>query len=69
MNDERFIKLAIKEAKKSEQAGGAPIGAILVKNGKIISAGWSLVWPKKIPLRTAKQSVLEMLAKNFKPWI
>lgn len=49
MNDERFIKLAIKEAKKSEQAGGAPIGAILVKNGKIISAGWSLVWPKKDP--------------------
>lgn len=47
--DESFIKLAIDEAKKSFEAGGAPIGAIMVKDGKVISHGWSLVWPKKDP--------------------
>ncbi len=49
MNDEKFIKLAIEEAKKSQEAGGAPNGAVLVKDGEVISTGWSLVWPKKDP--------------------
>ena len=48
MNDERFIKLAIKEAKNLNKLVAPRLGAILVKNGKIIGAGWSLVWPKKI---------------------
>lgn len=48
-NDEKFMKLAIEEAKKSVQAGGAPIGAVIVKNGEVIATGWSLVWPKKDP--------------------
>jgi tRNA(Arg) A34 adenosine deaminase TadA len=49
MNDEQFMKLAIEEAKKSQEAGGAPIGAVLVKDGKVVATGWSLVWPKKDP--------------------
>ena len=48
-DDEKFMTLAIEEAKKSEQAGGAPIGAVLVRNGEVIETGWSLVWPKKDP--------------------
>lgn len=47
--DEKYMRLAIKEAKKSEKEGGAPIGAVLVKDGKVIAKGWSLVWPKKDP--------------------
>lgn len=43
------MKIAIEEAKKSEKAGGAPIGAILVKNGEVVSEGQSLVWPLKDP--------------------
>ncbi len=49
MTDQDFIKLAIKEAKKSESIGGAPIGAILIKDGKVIASGQSLVWPLKDP--------------------
>ncbi len=49
MNDEEFMKLAIEKAKKSEQAGGAPIGAVMIKDGKVIATGMSLVWPKKDP--------------------
>lgn len=49
MNDEKFMKLAIEEAKKSESAGGAPIGAVLVKNDEVVATGQSLVWPKKDP--------------------
>jgi tRNA(Arg) A34 adenosine deaminase TadA len=47
--DEKYMRLAIVEAKKSVQAGGAPIGAIMVKNDEVIATGQSLVWPKKDP--------------------
>lgn len=49
ITDESFIKLAIEEAIKSVSAGGTPIGAVMVKDGEVISAGWSLVWTKKDP--------------------
>lgn len=48
-NDEDYMALAIEEAKRSVQAGGAPIGAVMVKDGEIIATGQSLVWPKKDP--------------------
>lgn len=47
--DKKYMLLAIDEAKKSVQAGGAPIGAVMVKDGSVIATGQSLVWPKKDP--------------------
>lgn len=38
-NDTYFINEALKEAEKSLAEGGIPIGAVLVKDGKIISRG------------------------------
>lgn len=38
-NDSYFMELAIKEAEKSLKDGGIPIGAVLVKDGKVISKG------------------------------
>ncbi|WP_296797445.1 nucleoside deaminase [uncultured Methanobrevibacter sp.] len=38
-NDAYFMELAIKEAEKSLKDGGIPIGAVLVKDGKVISKG------------------------------
>lgn len=49
MNDEACMHIAIQEAHNSERAGGAPIGAVMVKDGKVIATGWSLVWPQKDP--------------------
>ena len=36
---DEFMKEAFKEAQKSLQEGGIPIGAVLVHNGKIIGRG------------------------------
>ena len=36
-NDSYFMELAIKEAQKSLDEGGLPIGAVLVKDGEVIS--------------------------------
>ena len=38
-NDSYFMELAIKEAEKSFNEGGIPIGAVLVKDDEVISKG------------------------------
>lgn len=39
LNDEKWMKLAIQEAKKAENIGEVPVGAIIVKDDLIISRG------------------------------
>jgi tRNA(Arg) A34 adenosine deaminase TadA len=65
MNDEHYIKLAIEEAKKSQAAQGAPIGAVLVKNGEVIATGWSLVWPKKDPSAHAETECMRAACQKL----
>ena len=38
-NHQKFIKEAIKEARKSQKEGGVPIGAILVEDDQIVGRG------------------------------
>ena len=38
-NDIPFMKLALEEAKKAEELGDVPVGAVIVKNGKVIATG------------------------------
>lgn len=40
-NDKKFIKIALKQAKKGYEEGGVPVGAIMVENGKIIATGYN----------------------------
>jgi tRNA(adenine34) deaminase len=40
--DEFFMKLAIEEAKKAEQLGEVPIGAVIVKNNEVIASAHNL---------------------------
>src|SRR3989344_2163092 len=44
MNDQgkQFLKLAIEQAKKSVEQGGFPAGAVIVKDGKIVSKAVSI---------------------------
>ena len=39
--DEKFMKVAIEEAKKALEINEVPIGAVLVKDGEIISKGYN----------------------------
>jgi guanine deaminase len=42
MIDKDYLKIAVEQAKESVKQGGFPAGAIIVKEGKIISRGVSL---------------------------
>lgn len=65
MTDEDFIKLAIEEARNSQKAGGAPIGAVMVKNGQVVAKGWSMVWPEKDPTSHAETNCIKESYKMF----
>ncbi len=41
--DEKFMLLALKEAWKAFCDGEVPVGAVLIRNGEVISRGWNQV--------------------------
>lgn len=43
MNDEAFMREALKEAKKAFDKDEVPVGAVLVKDGRIIARGYNQV--------------------------
>jgi guanine deaminase len=65
MTDEQYMQLAIQEARESEKVGGAPIGAIIVKNGEVIAKGWSLVWPEKDPTAHGESNCIKAACKKL----
>lgn len=67
MSDEDFMKLAIKEGKNSLTSGGAPIGAIMVKDEQVIAKGWSMVWPEKDPTSHAETNCIKTAYKKLHP--
>ena len=65
MTDEKYIELAIVEAQNSVKAGGAPIGAIMVKDNIVIARGWSLVWPEKDPSSHGETNCIRAACKKL----
>lgn len=55
----KFMKAAIAEAKKGLREGGIPIGAVLVKGGKIIGRGHNRRVQKKSAILHAEMDCLE----------
>ena len=55
----KFMQEAIKEARKGLREGGIPIGAVLVKDGKIIGRGHNLRVQEKSAILHAEMDCLE----------
>lgn len=58
-NDNFFMDLAIKEAEKSLNEGGIPIGAVLVKNDEVISKGYNRLIQKESVILHAEMDAIE----------
>ncbi|MBE6138637.1 MAG: nucleoside deaminase [Firmicutes bacterium] len=65
---EKYMKLAIKEAKKAQKHGDVPVGAIIVRNGKIIAKGHNKKEKKQIVTRHAEIEVIEKACKKLQTW-
>ncbi|MCL2799504.1 MAG: tRNA adenosine(34) deaminase TadA [Endomicrobia bacterium] len=63
-NNEYFIKEALKEAQKAQELGEVPVGAVIVKDNKIIARGFNRCITDKDPTAHAEIIALRKAAKK-----
>ena len=65
---EKFMKEALKEAKKAYEKLEVPVGAVIVKNGKIIARSHNLKETKKDTTKHAEILAIEKASKKLGAW-
>ena len=65
---EKFMKEALKEAQKAYEKLEVPVGAVIVKDGKIIARGHNLKETKKDTTRHAEIIAIEKASKKLGAW-
>ena len=68
INKEIFMKEALKEAKKAYKKEEIPVGAVIVKDGKIISRGYNLKETKVNTIKHAEIIAIEKASKKLNSW-
>jgi len=63
-DDRSFYKIALGEAKKSLSENGVPVGAVLVKDGKIISRGHNQRVQKNNPTAHGEMDCIEKAGRQ-----
>ena len=66
--EEKYMKIAIKEAKKALKKGEVPVGAIIVKENKIISKGYNKKEKTKNVIKHAEIIAISKACKKIKNW-
>ncbi|ACS98786.1 tRNA adenosine(34) deaminase TadA [Paenibacillus sp. JDR-2] len=66
--DQAWMQLAIEEAKKAEQIGEVPIGAILVKNGEVVGRGYNLRETNHDPTAHAEMVAIREACERLGAW-
>ncbi|AKL97389.1 tRNA adenosine(34) deaminase TadA [Endomicrobium proavitum] len=64
-NDIQFMTMALKEAAKAEKIGEVPVGAVIVKDGKIIAKGFNRCITDSDPTAHAEIIALRKAAKKL----
>lgn len=66
--DEKFMKAAIKEAKKAYALDEVPIGCVIVQDGKIIARGYNRRNTDKNALAHAEMAAIKKASKKTGDW-
>ena len=66
--DEKFMKEAIKQAKKAYALDETPIGCVIVHNGKVIGRGYNRRNTDKNTLAHAELSAIRKASKKLGDW-
>ena len=64
----KFMREALKEARKAYQKAEVPVGAIIVKNNKIISRAYNLKETKKDTTCHAELLAIQKASKKLQQW-
>ena len=68
LEKEKFMKEALKEAKKAYEKEEIPVGAVIVKNGKIIARGHNLKESRHSSTSHAEILAIEKANKKLGAW-
>lgn len=66
--DEKYMRAAIKEARKAEKLGEVPIGCVIVYNDKIIGRGYNRRKTDKNTLSHAELTAIKKASKYIGDW-
>ncbi len=66
--EEKFMKIAINEAKKALILGEVPVGAVIVKEGKIISKAYNKKEKMNCVTKHAELIAVEKASKKINNW-
>lgn len=66
--DEKYMKEAIKQAKKAYAIGEVPIGCVIVHDGKIIGRGYNRRTIDKNTLAHAELAAIRKASKKLQDW-
>ncbi len=66
--DEKFMRLALKEAQKAYNEDEVPVGAVLVKDGKIIAKAHNQKETKLDTTKHAEIIAIQKASKKLKNW-
>ena len=68
MNDQDWMQCAIQEAHKAFLCGEVPVGAVIVKDGKIIGEGYNMREQKHNVLSHAETEAINAACKSLGDW-
>lgn len=68
MNHNKFMKVALKEAKKAYRKKEVPIGAVIVRDNKIIAKGHNLREKTNLATGHAEIIAIQRANKKLKSW-
>ncbi len=66
--EEKFMKMALSQAKKAEDIGEIPVGAVIVQNDKVIAYGYNKRETKRNSLAHAEIIAINKASKKLGGW-
>lgn len=67
-SEEKFMKMALREAKKAEKAEEVPIGCVIVKDGKVVAKSYNMRQSKRLATAHAEILAIEKACRKIKDW-
>lgn len=68
VNDEKFMREAIEEARKAEQIGEVPIGAVIVVDGEVMARAHNLRETNQTAIAHAEILAIDAACKSLGSW-
>ena len=68
MNDEDYMRMALEQARKAAELGEVPIGAVVVRDGQVVSAACNSREMEHDPAGHAEFTALQQAAQRLGAW-